>query len=312
MGSRARHRQFRRNARRDAGRSPMGRIAYTSRRLAGGCGIASSRCLSESGGERPPTSGLECVAGRTRGADRSRRAGPSGRPSGGPTTTSQRRSSRWARCTAARCRGLLRLAHGDDTGAVVGAGALARGGGWDLPAGTRPVARLRSGRCTATRAAAGRRARPSSVRSRSWTRWARRPWRDQARDEPSASSGRRVRTDDGLTDSEQRVAELAAQGRKNKEIAATLFLAVGTVEMHLSRVYRKLGVRSRTELAGHVNDRPTRSKDHGFPFPLSRRGHSVAPSSIEEGPMATSSRPHRRGDRPRSPASGSSRRSPRR
>ena len=44
-----------------------------------------------------------------------------------------------------------------------------------------------------------------------------------------------------------------AQGRKNKEIAATLFLAVGTVEMHLSRVYRKLGVRSRTELAGHVN-----------------------------------------------------------
>jgi DNA-binding NarL/FixJ family response regulator len=48
------------------------------------------------------------------------------------------------------------------------------------------------------------------------------------------------------------VSELAASGRRNKEIAAALFLSVGTVEMHLSRVYRKLGVRSRTELAGRI------------------------------------------------------------
>jgi DNA-binding NarL/FixJ family response regulator len=79
------------------------------------------------------------------------------------------------------------------------------------------------------------------------------PWCDKARDELKRVSGRRVKADDGLTDAEQRVAELAAQGRKNKEIAATLFLAVSTVEMHLSRIYRKLGVRSRTELAGHFN-----------------------------------------------------------
>ena len=52
-----------------------------------------------------------------------------------------------------------------------------------------------------------------------------------------------------MTPAELRVAELAAQGKQNKEIAATLFLTVGTVEMHLSRTYRKLGVRSRTELA---------------------------------------------------------------
>jgi DNA-binding NarL/FixJ family response regulator len=40
-----------------------------------------------------------------------------------------------------------------------------------------------------------------------------------------------------------------AEGRSNKEVAAALFLAVRTVESHLSHVYAKLGVRSRTELA---------------------------------------------------------------
>jgi DNA-binding CsgD family transcriptional regulator len=52
-----------------------------------------------------------------------------------------------------------------------------------------------------------------------------------------------------LTRAERRVAALAAEGHHNKEIAATLFLSVSTVEMHLSRVYRKLDLRSRTELA---------------------------------------------------------------
>ena len=45
------------------------------------------------------------------------------------------------------------------------------------------------------------------------------------------------------------MAELAARGRTNKEIAAELFMGVSTVEAHLSRVYRKLGIRSRTGLA---------------------------------------------------------------
>jgi DNA-binding NarL/FixJ family response regulator len=44
------------------------------------------------------------------------------------------------------------------------------------------------------------------------------------------------------------VAELAAAGRSNKEIAAELFMGLSTVEAHLSRVYRKLGAR-RAELA---------------------------------------------------------------
>jgi DNA-binding CsgD family transcriptional regulator len=51
-----------------------------------------------------------------------------------------------------------------------------------------------------------------------------------------------------LTAAEQRVAELAAAGRSNAEIAAELFMGLRTVEAHLSRIYRKLSVRSRTEL----------------------------------------------------------------
>ena len=42
---------------------------------------------------------------------------------------------------------------------------------------------------------------------------------------------------------------LAAEGRANKEIAAALFVSERTVESNLTRAYRKLGVRSRTELA---------------------------------------------------------------
>jgi DNA-binding NarL/FixJ family response regulator len=53
---------------------------------------------------------------------------------------------------------------------------------------------------------------------------------------------------DSLTASERRVAELAAEGRTNKEIAQALFVTLKTVELHLSHAYRKLGIRSRREL----------------------------------------------------------------
>lgn len=52
-----------------------------------------------------------------------------------------------------------------------------------------------------------------------------------------------------LTAAEHRVAQLAAAGMRNREIAAELFLSVKTVEANLSAIYRKLGIRSRTELA---------------------------------------------------------------
>lgn len=52
-----------------------------------------------------------------------------------------------------------------------------------------------------------------------------------------------------LTAREREVAELVASGRSNKEVASALYLSEKTVEHHLSRIYAKLGVRSRTELA---------------------------------------------------------------
>jgi DNA-binding NarL/FixJ family response regulator len=73
-------------------------------------------------------------------------------------------------------------------------------------------------------------------------------WAEKARVELSRISGRRASSDE-LTETERLVAELAAQGRTNREIAAELYMGVSTVEAHLSRVYRKLGVR-RAELAG--------------------------------------------------------------
>jgi DNA-binding NarL/FixJ family response regulator len=45
-------------------------------------------------------------------------------------------------------------------------------------------------------------------------------------------------------------AALVARGRTNREVAAALFLSEKTIENHLSRVYAKLGVRSRAELVG--------------------------------------------------------------
>jgi DNA-binding NarL/FixJ family response regulator len=52
-----------------------------------------------------------------------------------------------------------------------------------------------------------------------------------------------------LTERELDVARLVAQGRTNRQVAERLYVSVRTVEVHLGRVFRKLGVRSRTELA---------------------------------------------------------------
>ena len=74
------------------------------------------------------------------------------------------------------------------------------------------------------------------------------PWAQRTADELARISGRRPGSP-GLTATERRIAALVAEGRTNKEVAAALFLSARTVEAHLRQVYRKLGVRSRTELA---------------------------------------------------------------
>jgi class 3 adenylate cyclase len=58
-----------------------------------------------------------------------------------------------------------------------------------------------------------------------------------------------------LTATELRVAELAARGLTNREVAATAFMSPKTVEANLARVYRKLGIRSRAELGARIEGR---------------------------------------------------------
>ncbi len=80
-----------------------------------------------------------------------------------------------------------------------------------------------------------------------------RPWARQAREEiAAAGSGlrrRATRAADELSPRELQVAAAVAEGLTNREAAARLFLSEKTIERHLGSVYRKLGLRSRTELA---------------------------------------------------------------
>jgi DNA-binding CsgD family transcriptional regulator len=79
------------------------------------------------------------------------------------------------------------------------------------------------------------------------------PWEEQATS-ALARSGKVLRKEaarrDELTPAELEVASLVAEGKMNKEIAAALWISEKTVEAHLSRIFRKLGIRNRAELAG--------------------------------------------------------------
>ena len=75
-----------------------------------------------------------------------------------------------------------------------------------------------------------------------------RVWVDRSRSELGRVATRRP-SGAALTDTERQVAELAASGRTNREIAAELFMSVHTVEAHLTRIFRALGVQNRTELS---------------------------------------------------------------
>lgn len=77
-------------------------------------------------------------------------------------------------------------------------------------------------------------------------------WSEMAAAELARIPGRARATGD-LTETERRVADLVAEGLSNKEVAARLFITVRTVEANLTKVYAKLGVRSRTELASRFH-----------------------------------------------------------
>jgi DNA-binding CsgD family transcriptional regulator len=79
-------------------------------------------------------------------------------------------------------------------------------------------------------------------------------WADKATTEMARIGGRSPGPDD-LSATEEEVAELVGSGLTNREVAHALFLSVSTVEANLRRIYRKLGVRSRTELSRRISER---------------------------------------------------------
>jgi DNA-binding CsgD family transcriptional regulator len=79
-------------------------------------------------------------------------------------------------------------------------------------------------------------------------------WSDRARAELARTGSRRAGSDD-LTPTEGRVAELATQGLTAKQIGEAIFLSPKTVEANFSRIYSKLGIRSRAELGRVIAER---------------------------------------------------------
>jgi DNA-binding NarL/FixJ family response regulator len=86
-----------------------------------------------------------------------------------------------------------------------------------------------------------------------FTRLGAKPWAERALSELRASGeavrGQTTVADGRLTPQELQVALLVAEGATNREAAEALFLSTKTIEFHLRSVYRKLNLRSRTELA---------------------------------------------------------------
>lgn len=161
----------------------------------------------------------------------------------------------WAAASATRCAALLELAAGAYTDRAAAAleeaaSAYSRLGlGFDeartllaLGRAQRRARKWGAARATLERAAAAF----DLVGSGGWA--------DDARSELARVGARRPPSAGQLTRTERRVAELAAEGRTNKEIARTLVVTVSTVEFHLRNAYAKLGVRSRTQLAGWLHD----------------------------------------------------------
>jgi DNA-binding CsgD family transcriptional regulator len=86
-------------------------------------------------------------------------------------------------------------------------------------------------------------------------------WAQRARDDLVRVGGAMPPSSE-LTPTEQRIAQLVGEGKKNREIAEALFISVKTVEANLSRIFHKLGVRSRTELAALQRVSPDSSPVH--------------------------------------------------
>ena len=154
----------------------------------------------------------------------------------------------WALAILARCRALLLAARGDLAGAFASfERALA-----EHARSTDPFHHAR------TLLALGRTQRRAKQRGAARTtledalarfeRLGAPLWAEQTRAELARIGGRAPSRGE-LTEAERRIARLVAKGSTNREVAAALFLTEHSVETALTRVYHKLGVRSRAELA---------------------------------------------------------------
>jgi ATP/maltotriose-dependent transcriptional regulator MalT len=166
-------------------------------------------------------------------------------------TNARRLASPWAVAGAARCRGLLAAAEGD-TAAASAAFDRALG---ELDVHPYPLERARTLLCIGTvrRQAQQKKAARETLQQALaiFEELGARLWAEKAHAELRRISGRSPASEE-LTETERRVAELAARGRTNNQIAAELYMGLSTVEAHLSDVYRKLGVR-RAELAAQLS-----------------------------------------------------------
>jgi len=154
----------------------------------------------------------------------------------------------WAIATGARCRALALAARGELTGASAAADeAVREHDRLPLP--------FELGRALLVRGAVERRAKRKREARDTLTKalevfdgLGAALWADKTRAELARIGGRAPSSLD-LTPTEDRVAALVAAGSTNREVADALFVSIHTVEANLKRIYRKLGVRSRTELA---------------------------------------------------------------
>lgn len=158
----------------------------------------------------------------------------------------------WALALAYRSEGLIAEARGEADLAITAYGrALAEHGRQDRP-GERARTELVLGRVL-RRARQKRAAREALGRAVSgFEAIGAELWAAQARRELARIGGRAASAAGRLSATEGSIAELVAAGRTNQEVAVALHLSARTVEWNLSKVYRKLGLRGRTELAAAV------------------------------------------------------------
>ncbi|MCT2592279.1 LuxR family transcriptional regulator [Streptomyces sp. N2-109] len=172
-----------------------------------------------------------------------------------------------------RAEAAVRVAHGEPEAAL----GLLRGAAKRFTSLGQP---LETGHCLLEQARIERRRRRHSAARAAvdealalFTRCGARPWAEQAgrsldavdagggtgrggAETGAGGNGRVLQTPSPLTDSEERIAVLVGEGATNQEVATRMFLSVKTIEASLTRIYRKLGVRSRTQLSSWLRGAP--------------------------------------------------------